>query len=84
MKKPEKKYIIESNFSATPNIIHDCEIKKMGYNKCRDEYEKFMPSENDIYVIIWEAMPRDCGGQVEKVAVCKNIAKVISKRIGVK
>ena len=52
MKRPKKKFINEQNLYPNRDIINDCEVRRQGYNQCKDEFDAYLPSEKDIKLIL--------------------------------
>jgi len=36
---PKEKVVIHENKSPKPDIINDCEVRREGYNQCRDDFK---------------------------------------------
>jgi len=81
MKKPEKKGHIGGDLEKAWDN---------GYNQAIDDYEKFLPSEEEIveilknkgsYVAIDKTMQQELGGFIKKWSR-RELAKAIHKRLG--
>ncbi len=71
MKKPEKKEIKAFTVNDPDRI----------WNKCCDEWEKWLPDEDEINMILDQVIGEYIGHLEDKEGLFNHIAKAISKRI---
>ena len=81
MIKPEKKKLntpIKTELQSHENYVKD------GYNLAIDEYEKFLPSEEELLdlIIKWKDIMGFSGRKMLDKQDYIDLAKVIAKRIG--
>ena len=87
MKRPEKKEVREYDLvdEARGNVMRD-----FGYNQAIDAYEKFLPTEKEIWLILIElhwckSNMQDCSFEYCKTYFeCKKLVDVIAKRLWAK
>jgi len=79
MKRPEKK---DTRSGINANLP-GCHTFALGYNKAIEEYEKFLPSEEEIIKIMQSFFSDFPTWDKQSYgAISKMLAKEISKRIG--
>lgn len=78
MKRPERK----TKHEFTPAIPY----YDVGYNQACDDYEKYLPSEEQLLVLMLNKIPPAYHNNPDKISefgdVFEDIAKSLSKRIG--
>ena len=74
MKRPRRKKLDKRSIGWTPWLLN---IKAEAYNQSCDEWEKFLPSREEIESMLWTRFP-------DLQEMVKPIANLIAKRLGVK